>query len=245
MKDNFSSHADKYARYRPGYPKELFEYISGLANAHELAWDCGTGNGQAASQLSKYFNKIYATDISAKQLDNAVRADNIIYAQEPAEKVSLADGSTDLITVSQALHWFDISSFHKEAKRVGKVNAIIAIWTYSLLQVNTDIDELINAYHYKTLKEHWDPERKHVDDGYANIPFPFTPLPSPSFNIVLNWQREDIEGYINTWSGTQKFIAVNNYNPVNDLMKEVYKVWPAGKTERVNFPIHLKVGRVH
>lgn len=245
MKDNFSNYADKYARYRPGYPQELFEYISGLVNEKELAWDCGTGNGQSASQLSKYFKKVYATDISSTQLENAVKANNIVYAQEPAEKTSLAGNSVDLITVSQALHWFDFSSFYAEVKRVAKENAVIAVWTYSLLQVDPYTDSILHTYHFETLKDHWDPGRKYVDDAYANIPFPFKMISPPAFNIELNWNREDLEGYLNTWSATQKFIVANNFNPVNELMGKVNNNWAEGETRRVVFPVHLKVGYVH
>lgn len=245
MKDNFSNYADKYARYRPGYPQELFEYLCGLVNEKELAWDCGTGNGQSASQLSKYFKKVYATDISSTQLKNAIRANNIVYALEPAEKTSHVANSVDLITVSQALHWFDFPSFYAEVKRVAKENAVIAVWSYSLLQVDPYTDSILHTYHFETLKDHWDPERKYVDDGYENIPFPFIMVPSPDFKIELNWTREDLEGYLNTWSATQKFISANHFNPVNVLMEKINNNWPAGETRRVNFPVHLKVGHVH
>lgn len=244
MKDNFSNYADKYARYRPGYPDSLFEYIYSLAKDKILAWDCGTGNGQSAIHLAKYFKEVYATDISSKQLDNAVRSDNIKYVPEPAERTSLENNSIDLITVSQALHWFNFPLFYAEVKRVAKENAIIAVWTYSLLKIDPVIDNIIETYHFGTLKDHWDPERKYVDDGYANIPFPFKQIQSPSFQIEMNWSREDLEGYINTWSATQKFIASKNFNPVTGLMEKINGHWGAGKRQVV-FPIHFKAGFVH
>jgi len=245
MKDNFSVNSDKYARYRPGYPNELFEFLNEITNQKDLAWDCGTGNGQSARSLSKYYKKVYATDISNKQLKHAQHTNNIVYAQEAAEKTSLEENTVDLITVSQELHWFDIPSFYAEVKRVGKQDAVIAVWTYNLLKADLYTDKILHNYHFDILKDYWDPERQHVNDGYSNIPFPFKKINSPAFNIELYWTNKDLEGYLNTWSATQKFIETNHINPVNDLMEKININWKAGETRRIIFPLYLKAGYIH
>jgi len=244
MKDNFSIQAAAYAKHRPQYPLELFEYILSFVKSRELAWDCGTGNGQSAKVLSKYFKSVFATDISTKQIEHAVKEKNITYAVEPAEKTSLADSSTNLITVSQALHWFKFDEFYREAKRVAAPDAIIAAWTYSLLQVDEKTDKLIHQYHFETLDGYWDAERKYVDDGYQSIPFPFEQIGSPAFNIEVNWNLEELEGYFNTWSALQQFIKEKSYNPVPDLIKEIKLNWHASEYRKIIFPIHLKLGYV-
>ena len=244
MKDNFSTQADVYAKYRPQYPDTLFEYIMSFVKEKNLAWDCGTGNGQTAKELSKYFDKVYATDISSKQIEHAAKKSNINYVVEPAEKTSLKNNTVDLVTVSQALHWFNFEKFYAEVKRVAKPTAVIAVWTYSLLQTDPVTDTLIHDYHFKTLEKYWDEERKYVDDGYKTIPFPFKKIDNPEFFIELNWNTEDLEGYFNTWSALQKFIKVNNYNPVPDLMKEIKLNWLATEYRKIIFPIHIKLGYV-
>ena len=244
MKDNFSTQADVYAKYRPQYPDALFEYIMSFVKEKNLAWDCGTGNGQTAKKLSKYFDKVYATDISSKQIEHAAKKSNINYVVEPAEKTSLKNNTVDLVTVSQALHWFNFEKFYAEVKRVAKPTAVIAVWTYSLLQTDSVTDKLIHDYHFKTLEKYWDEERKYVDDGYKTIPVPFKKIDNPEFFIELNWNTEDLEGYFNTWSALQKFIKVNNYNPVPDLMKEIKLNWPADECRKIIFPIHIKLGYV-
>ena len=244
MKDNFSTQADVYAKYRPQYPDALFEYIMSFVKEKNLAWDCGTGNGQTAKKLSKYFDKVYATDISSKQIEHAAKKSNINYVVEPAEKTSLKNNTVDLVTVSQALHWFNFEKFYAEVKRVAKPTAVIAVWTYSLLQTDPVTGKLIHDYHFKTLEKYWDEERKYVDDGYKTIPFPFEKIDAPEFFIELNWNTEDLEGYFNTWSALQKFIKVNNYNPVPDLMKEIKLNWLATEYRKIIFPIHLKLGYV-
>jgi ubiquinone/menaquinone biosynthesis C-methylase UbiE len=245
MKDNFSSYSPGYAKYRPGYPPELFEYILGFVREKEMAWDCGTGNGQSAKILSQHFKKVIATDISQSQLDNAFKAANIQYAFEPAEQTSIEAASIDLITVAQAIHWFNFDRFYTEVRRVAKPGGILAVWTYSLLQVSPEIDDLISHQHFITLKDHWDPERKYVDEYYANIPFPFEEISTPVFNIRLRWSPEDLRGYLNTWSALQKFIRVNDHNPVDELMEKIAAVWGEDPLRNIIFPVHLRLGIIN
>src|SRR5689334_7229839 len=105
FKDHFSRRASLYATYRPHYPESLFQYLVGLTNDHDLALDCGTGNGQAAVELAKYFKRVVATDPSSAQIRNAEARDNIEYRVAQANEAVLPARSADLVTVAQALHW--------------------------------------------------------------------------------------------------------------------------------------------
>src|SRR3954470_6311391 len=106
-KDYFSNHAKIYAAFRPTYPEELYSFIFQHLEQRTTAWDCATGNGQVASYLAKHFDQVYATDISQQQLDNAILLPNISYTVSAAEKTSFPDQFFDLVTVGQALHWFN------------------------------------------------------------------------------------------------------------------------------------------
>src|SRR5690242_14801535 len=182
MKDNFSRQAADYAKYRPDYPSSLFDFILSKVQDRNSAWDCATGNGQTAKMLANYFQKVYATDISQKQLDNAVSANNIIYEMQPAESTSFEDNSFDLVTVSQALHWLQFDRFYAEVNRVTKNNGWIAVWTYSLPAISSEIDRIIDHEFYKAvIGPYWDAERKHVDAHYTTIPFPFKEIECPVF----------------------------------------------------------------
>lgn len=245
MKDNFSDRARFYLLYRPQYPPTLIDFIINHVSIKKLAWDCGTGNGQTAKEIAKYFAQVYATDISAQQLENASLSANIIYALEPAERTSLQDNSVNLITVSQALHWFNFAAFYNEVKRVSAPGAVIAVWAYGLISITPAINKIIQHYHFETLKDYWDEERKHVDDNYANIPFPFKQIPHPAFHINVNWRLEELEGYLNTSSAIKKFIAQNNFNPVEELLVKIKARWKDGVARPITFPIHLKMGFVH
>jgi SAM-dependent methyltransferase len=242
MKDNFSSQAAVYAKYRPAYPAALFDFILSHAKGREAAWDCATGNGQTAKELSPHFKKVLATDISRKQLDNAIAAENIFYSVQPAEQTGFAENSIDLITVSQALHWFNFEKFYKEAVRVSKPGCWLAVWMYSLLRISPDIDMIIEDYHFQALEKYWDNERKHVDNNYSTIPFPFPGIETPPFSIEYLWGLDELEGYLNTWSALQKFITANGYSPVPELIKKIQPFWK--DKMRIVFPVYLRMGQV-
>jgi ubiquinone/menaquinone biosynthesis C-methylase UbiE len=244
-KDLFSNQASLYAQYRPGYPRGLYEYIIQQVTNRQLAWDCATGNGQAAVELAQYFEKVIATDISEKQLQQAQPHEKITYSITTAEQTPFADNSFDCITVAQAYHWFKFDEFGKEVKRVAKTGAIVAIWGYSMVVCEDDaVNTLINTFYRDTVGAYWDKERRYIDEHYTTVPFPYEPLPAKEFRISVQWNRQQLAGYFNTWSSVQHFIKANQYNPVNELAVEIEKVWRNDEAKDFYFPLFLKLGRV-
>jgi hypothetical protein len=244
MKDNFSQQSSLYSQFRPDYPAELFEYILKVVPHKKTAWDCATGNGQSAFSLSSHFEKVIATDISSKQLDNAEKAQNIFYSVQPAEQTNIESNIIDLVTVAQAIHWFDFEKFYAEVKRVAADNAVIAVWCYTLLRINEPINAVLDNYHFSTMAGYWDAERKYVDEGYQTIPFPFEKIKTPGFFIEKYWTIDELEGYLNTWSALQKYIAVNKRNPVPELIKSIQPFWGNNSKQKIIFPIQLLLGRI-
>lgn len=245
MKDNFSKQAAVYAKYRPTYPQELFDFIFTHVKNKHVAWDCGTGNGQSAKELAKHFEKVFATDISQKQIDNAHQASNIFYSVQQAEQTTFSDNSFDLITVSQALHWFKLNRFYPEVKRVAKPGAWIAVWMYNLPSISAEIDELLNVQLYKKiLGTSWDFERKYVDDNYATLSFAFKEIKTPVFKIQLEWTLKELKGYINSWSALQKFIEANHYSPADEIVKQIQSYWKNEKMKIV-FPVCMRMGQIN
>lgn len=245
MKDNFSTQSDKYAQYRPIYPKELFDYLTTLVTNKGSAWDCGTGNGQIAIELAKTFHKIYATDISQSQIENALQAENIFYSVQPAEKTDFGDNQFDLIVTAQAIHWFDFDKFYGEAKRTAKENALISVVGYGRIEITEKIDQVITDFYENIIGQYWDKERKYIDENYKTIPFPFHEIQTPDFVNKLQWSLEHLIGYLNTWSAVNHFIQQNGYNPIDTLQAEIEKYWSIKETIEVKFPILLRIGRLH
>ncbi|MEO8399023.1 MAG: class I SAM-dependent methyltransferase [Ignavibacteriaceae bacterium] len=244
FKDNFSKQSNEYLKYRPTYPIELFEYLSSLTKGHELAWDCGTGNGQAALSLTNYYKKVIATDPSEQQIKNAAIHPKITYKIERAEHTDLKENSVDLITVAQAIHWFNFDEFYAEAKRVLKSNGIIAVWTYALPLISKEIDEIVKDFHDNIVGEFWQYENQLVIEEYAAVPFPFPQLSTPIFKIQKNLSLNDLLGFVNTWSALQRFIDAKGYNPIAKLEEKLSKFWSNADEEKVtDWRIILKVGR--
>lgn len=243
MKDNFSEQSDFYAKFRPTLPIELFDYVIELAPGRDFAWDCGTGNGQSAYILSNFFKQVKATDISEKQLKNAVQKSNIEYSQQSAEQTDFEDESFDLIMVSQAIHWFDFDLFFKEVERLLKPNGIIAIAGYDLPRLSPEINQLIQKLYNEILDGYWDKERKHIDEHYENIPLPFEEIKIPDFHIHDEWQPEHLKGYLNSWSGLQHFIREKGFNPLDKMQSEFDEAWGDSETQKVIFPVFSRIGR--
>jgi hypothetical protein len=244
FKDHFSDHSGEYSKYRPDYPSELFKFLSTITPGHNLAWDCATGSGQAAHGLVHYFQKVIATDASEQQIKNAVHHKNISYKVEPAHKTTIQTESIDLITVAQALHWFEFDRFHKEAERVLKQNAIIAVWTYNLLTISPEIDLIIQYFYHNIVGEFWPPERKFIENGYKNIPFPFHKLPSPSFRMSAKWTLRQLRGYMSTWSAVKRYRENKGSDPIESIEKKLTRLWDNGSdVMEVYWPLSILIGK--
>jgi ubiquinone/menaquinone biosynthesis C-methylase UbiE len=163
MKDLFSQQAAEYAKYRPTYPHALYKCIFSHVHHFDCAWDCGTGNGQAAVALAKKFKQVIATDVSETQILHAQSRTNIIYQVCPAEKTPFSSHSFDLVTVAQALHWFDFDLFYPELKRVLKPHGLFAAWSYGLARVDPQVDRVIDFFYDQLLAPYWDPRRRLID----------------------------------------------------------------------------------
>ena len=244
MKDNFSIQSDDYLKFRPTYPSAFFEYLNSIIPTKQNAWDCGTGNGQVARELSKTFEMVYATDISASQISQAPKKSNIKYSIQPAEKTNFNNEYFDLIVVAQAVHWFDFYKFYKEVRRTGKVHAKICILGYGLIEISPHIDNIIATFYTRTIGAYWDKERTYIDKHYKTIPFPFNEIQTPTFENKHQWSLEHFMGYLNTWSAVKHFIKQHNYNPVEALQIQLKPYWKNGEIKEVKFPILLRIGKI-
>jgi SAM-dependent methyltransferase len=241
FKDHFSAHASQYAAFRPAYPKSLFEFLAAASNSSELAWDCATGNGQAARGLAPYFKRVIATDASATQIAAATPLENIEYRAATAEQSGLESASADLIAVAQALHWFDIPGFFAEAKRALRPGGLLAFWCYERNRVDSHCDAHIGRL-FAEVETYWPPERDLVENHYRTIDMPFTELTVPAFEMTAEWQVDEILGYFRTWSASQRYVRDRQADPVAIIEAELREAW--GRDKRtVRWPLTLRLGR--
>jgi ubiquinone/menaquinone biosynthesis C-methylase UbiE len=242
FKDHFSKQAAEYAKFRPRYPQELFRWLASVAPGNELAWDCATGSGQAAVELAAVFGRVIATDASEKQVANAEQHPRVEYRVAAAENSGIESGSVDLITVAQALHWFDLEKFYPEVRRVLKSRGIVAVWAYKFATVSPAIDAIVHRYYSDVVGPYW-PEERVLVEKFEELPFAFNEIGAPSFEMVAEWRIEHVLGYLRTWSATQRFMAAEGRDPIEEIEGDLRKAWD-DEVRCVVWPLTVRVGRV-
>lgn len=241
--DRFGSAAAAYATFRPRYPAALFDRLFSLAGRFDTAWDCGTGSGQAAVALAARFASVIATDTSAGQLAAAERHERVYYVRAAAERAPLRTGSADLVTVAQALHWFDTARFFAEVRRVLATAGVIAVWSYDLPRVGPGIDEALRHYYSGVVGPYWAPERRLVEDAYRSIEFPFDEIDVEPFEVTAALTLDEFAGYASTWSATLAFAADRGTDPVTRLRALLLPHWDDNERHAVRWPVTVRAGR--
>ncbi|XP_042019668.1 putative methyltransferase DDB_G0268948 [Salvia splendens] len=264
--DNPIYQSKQYSGGRPNYPEELFHFIASNTPSHELAWDAGTGTGQAACSLAKFYKNVIATDISPKQLEFAAKLPNITYQctspgmsmDELQEKIG-SESTFDLVTVAQAIQWFHLPTFYQQVKwLLKKPNGVIAAWCYTTPEVNPTVDSLFQRFYNIDAGPYWksgpsvESPREVVDQKYTTIDFPFEPVDGLEHSGPFRFDIEkvmDLEGYftyLRSWSSyeTAKEKGVELLS--DSVVEEFMRAWNEdGKMQKtVIFPVYLRMGKV-
>lgn len=242
FKDHFSGHARSYERYRPGYPRELFEWLAAQSPARSLAVDVATGNGQAAIGLAEFFDAVIATEASAAQLEQAEPRPRVSYRCEPAERMSLPAAAADLVVAAQAAHWFEWGAFVEEARRVLRPGGVLAVWCYGRFVVAPAIDWLMDDFARALVGPYWPRERRHVDTGYRDLVLSFAEFTAPHFEMRADWDCEAALGYLGTWTAVQRCRALSGRDPLRLLEPLLADAW-GEDTRVVRWPLSIKAGR--
>jgi SAM-dependent methyltransferase len=244
--DYFSGTAPAYALYRPRYPEPLFDLLSKVVPNCDRAWDCGTGTGQAALPLAARFTEVVATDPSEAQITQAERRENIRYAVMTGERAALADHTINLVTVAQALHWFDLELFYTEVRRVLRPRGALAVWSYGLFETGDSVlDAMVHSFYTEGVGSYWPPERKLIDDGYSKLPFPFIERSVPGLTMEATWTLQQLTGYLGTWSAVTRYRNAEGRDPVKPFIEMIVPYW--GKhsdARRIHWPMEIRVGTV-
>jgi SAM-dependent methyltransferase len=241
----FSRDSDQYAKHRPRYPEELFSYLNEICDEHDSAWDCATGNGQAAILCAKYFSHVEATDISAEQIQNSLPHPRVHYSISPAEQTGFESDSFDLVVVATAVHWFDLEKFYREVGRVLKPKGVFAVWTYGLFEIEPEVDRIISRDLLEPIDRFWASGNRQVMNGYRDLSLPFDEIRDlPAFAIKLEWNRDQLLAYARTWSAVKRYFAELGTDPVEQLEETLNTVWPEpGQIKIVRMPLFVRASR--
>ncbi len=244
--DHFAQVGEDYADFRPRYPADLFDWLASQCKSHDKVWDCGAGSGQASTALADIFMQVVATDASAAQLAQAMPHPRVEYRLATAEDSGLVSGSVDLVTVAQALHWFDLAHFYAEVKRVLKPGGVIAAWSYGVISVeDQEIDGIVQHFYQHTIGPYWPPERHHVETGYRELPFPFDAIDTPALAMRVEWTLPQLLGYLRSWSASARYHSANGMDPTEGLATLLMPVWgDTSQRREVRWPLSILAGRV-
>lgn len=244
FEDHYSSLAEAYARHRPRYPDELFAWLASIVPARTLAWDAGTGNGQVAVALAGFIDRVVATDASAGQLDSAIAHERVEYRNERSERVSLADQTVDLITAGAAAHWFDLEGFYREAQRVGRRGAVIALFSYGPRDFAAAVDPLITHFHDEILGPYWPQRIEYVHERYSTLPFPFDEIVAPRFSMSVEWTIDELLAFLETWSASERYFQQHQARATDLITSELERRWGGEVRRTIRCPIFVRAGRV-
>ena len=245
FKDHFSKLAANYASFRPHYPAALFDYLAQCCPRRDCVWDCACGSGQATLDLAARFDAVTATDASAAQIAAAAPCPNVRYRVAPADASGLAAASVDLVTVAQALHWFDLAPFYAEVRRVLRPQGILAVWTYGALHVEGEaVERLVQEFYWHTIHPYWPPERRHVESGYRDLAFAFAEMTAPDFAMQEKWSLRELIGYIRSWSATARYVEGMELIRPRRSRRASVSAWGASRicAGTISWPLSLRIG---
>ncbi len=244
FKDHFSRASDRYQKFRPRYPAELFAFLAGLAPGRECAWDCATGNGQAAVALAKWFSRVTASDASQNQIAQARAHPRVAYRVATAEASGLEPAAIDLAVSAQAAHWFDHDAFFAEVRRVLKPRGVIALRCYALFQMEPEIDALVLELYRDVVGAFWPPERRHIEESYRSLSFPFPREAAPTLHMQAEWSLRHLVGYLGTWSAVHRYRESQGKDPIESIRSRLNQAWgDPDQTRTARWPLTLIIGR--
>ena len=241
--DHFSGQAELYARARPRYPDELYAFVAAIAPGRGEAWDCASGNGQAAEGLARHFAHVEATDASEEQIRNAAPIERVRFSVQPAEKTDFPARSFDALCVAQALHWFDLDRFYAEAKRVLKPGGVMAVWGYDRMRTSDRFEARFDEEMLERLKPYWPAQNRLLWSGYEGIPFPFERIAAPAFEIRTEWTFRQLRAYVATWTGTRRCLDALGAGALDGAWSALERDWGDAPVREFVMPMHFLCGR--
>lgn len=241
--DLFSEKSATYAQARPTYPDALYRFVAGAAPARDRAWDCATGNGQAAIGLARHFGSVEATDASEQQVANAIAAQGVRYSVQAAERTDFAPACFDAVCVAQALHWFDLERFYAEVRRVLKPGGVLAAWGYGWTRISPEVDSALERHLLVRIKPYWPEQNALLIAGYRTIAFPFEPIEAPAFRIEVRWTIAQLLAYVETWTATRRYVAAHGRGILDETADALRQAWGGEDARLATMDLAVRAGR--
>jgi SAM-dependent methyltransferase len=207
----------------------------------ELAWDAGCGNGQLTVLLARRFAHVVGTDPSREQLAEAEHFPGVEYRLSTADQPLLDPRSVDLAVSAQAAHWFHWQRYVAEVERVTRPGAVVGTVSYGITKLDGVAGVILDSYYHDVVGPYWPSERRHVENGYRDLAWPWTEIPTKPLDMTAEWTRDELLGYVATWSATQKMVNAVGPAPYEKLTSDLTTVWKDGETRIVRWPLSIRL----
>lgn len=242
--ERFSTRVENYAKYRPGYPKEIIELLRdecGLTKASIIA-DVGSGTGILSELFLKNGNTVYGVEPNRKMREAGEEGlrgySNFKSIAGTAEETGLGGESVDFITAGQAFHWFDRERARKEFLRILKPEGwTVLIWN----ERRTESTPFLRAYEkmlieygtdYQTVN-HTNVDERVVAGFFAPGDFRLKVIESRQ-----DFDYESLRGRLLSSSYTPEE-GHPNYAPMLEELERIFRAHQKG--ERVSFEYDTKI----
>jgi SAM-dependent methyltransferase len=246
--ERFTSKAEAYARFRPGYPKGLVDELAlrGVLERDYVIADIGSGTGLLSDNFIESGHVVYGIEPNAPMSAMAEKRfkdrKNFINIDARAEATTLSDRSIDLIIVGQAFHWFEPAPSRVEFKRIlRKGRAIAIVWNERQNTSSgfmTDYDRLLD----KHCERHGPMDR--MEDDKNEVASFFSPGTIDRFTLP-NWQELDLGGAIGRL--TSSSYAPNpgqpGYDEIVADLKDIFERYQTGGLVRFIYDTEVYLGR--
>ncbi|KAI9343426.1 S-adenosyl-L-methionine-dependent methyltransferase [Zopfochytrium polystomum] len=242
----------------------------------KVAVDVACGTGQACIPLADYcgFKHVLGVEPSEIMRKAAIPHSSVTYVAGSSSDLSAAIapyvaslGQVDLITSSQAVHWFELPAFFNEAAKVLRSGGTLAFWCYSSATVigSEAATALLWNWRRVLLKDYRDGRLDHIDDYYADPKFvppaetfrnvERVVLPSkehPTSVMHKSLTLADLREYLTTWSAYKAYRNIHpnrvgsEEDPLEQTMRELrgaLGVADETATIKLQWPVGLVVAK--
>jgi len=131
----FTDRVSNYVKYRPGYPKEIIDYLERQCHlsAQSAIADIGAGTGIFTKLLAEKGYKVFAVEPNDAMREEADRQLSKFPGYHSivgkADLTGLTSQSIDLVVCAQAFHWFNTPETKAEFQRILKSGGqVVLIW---------------------------------------------------------------------------------------------------------------------